>query len=254
MNPGKVITWMGLLAAGAGVGVATAADAAAEPPPSKWETTAGLNLAVNRGNSDTLLVGANILTLKKWDKNEFTAGADGVYGNNRDITSGQRVTTAQNYGAFMQYNRLVNERIYFLGRADGRQDHVADIDYRFSVSPGVGYYLIKNTKTTLALETGPGIVFERFAHQAENNYFTVRFGEKFTHNFNDKVRFLEQADLTPKVDEWSNYVFNIQATLEADLTTKLSARLTAQDTYRSDPAPGRKENDLRILAGIAYKF
>jgi putative salt-induced outer membrane protein YdiY len=219
-----------------------------------WKTTAGVNASINRGNSDTLLAGANILTLKKWDKNEINAGADAVYGNNRDLNSGERVTTAQNYGAFLQYNRLVSDRWYFLGRADARQDRVADIKYRLSLSPGVGYYFIKNDKTTLSAEVGPGLVFEQFDGGPSTKYFTVRAGQKFTHKFNDKVRFVQEADITPKVDEFENYVFNFAATIEADLTEKLAVRLTLQDTYRSEPAPGRKENDLRIMAGVAYKF
>jgi len=219
-----------------------------------WKTTAGANVSINRGNSDTLLAGANILTLKKWDRNELSAGADAVYGNNRDLTTGDRVTTAQNYGAYLQYNRLVTDRWYFLGRADARQDRVADIKYRISLSPGVGYYFVKNEKTTLSGEVGPGLVFEQFENGPSAKYFTLRAGEKFTHKFNDKVRLIQEADITPKVDDFENYVFNFSATLEADLTEKLAVRLTLQDTYRSEPAPGRKENDLRVMAGVAYKF
>jgi len=68
------------------------------------------------------------------------------------------------------------------------------------------------------------------------------------------VRLIQEADITPKVDDLENYVFNFSATIEADLTEKFAVRLTVQDTYRSEPAPGRKENDLRIMAGVAYKF
>lgn len=231
-----------------------ASTQAQQPADTGWKTTAGANIAVNRGNSDTLLAGANILTLKKWDKNEFTAGADAIYGNNRDITSGNRVTTAQNYGAFLQYNRLVDDRWYFLGRGDARQDRIADIKYRVTLSPGVGYYFIKNDRTTLSAEVGPGIVFEQFERRAGSQYFTFRVGERFTHKFNERVRLIQEADFTPKVDQLDNYVINFQAILEADLTAKLKTRLTVQDTYRSMPATGRKENDLRILAGIAYEF
>jgi len=240
-----------LLAAAA---VASSFTLAQAEEPTGWQSSAGVNVSVNKGNSDTLLAGLNILTLRKWDKNEFTAGADAVYGDNRDLLSGQRVTTAQNYGAFLQYNRLVTTRWYVLGRGDARQDKVADINYRVTLSPGAGYYFIQREKTKLSAEAGPGVVFEQFEHGPSSAYFTMRLGEKFSHSFNDKVRVIQQADITPKVDEWSDYVFNLQATLEADLTAKLSMRLTVQDTYRSQPAPGRRENDLRILAGIAYKF
>lgn len=242
------VRWAGLAALSI-----TALGVRAEDAPG-WQSSAGVNVSVNKGNSDTLLAGANLLTLRKWDKNELTAGADAVYGDNRDLLSGQRVTTAQNYGAFLQYNRMVSQRWYFLGRGDARQDKVADINYRVSLSPGAGYYFIQREKTQLSAEVGPGVVFEQFEHGPSTAYFTLRFGEKFTHSFNERVRLLQQADITPKVDEWTDYVFNMQATLEADLTAKFSTRLTVQDTYRSQPAPGRRENDLRVLAGIAYKF
>ncbi len=235
------------------LGVLAAIPAAFGADNPGWETSATANVAVNKGNSDTLLAGANILTMKKWDKNEFSAGADAVYGNNRD-SSGVRTTTAQNYGAFLQYNRLINERLYFFGHVDARQDKVADIRYRVTLSPGLGYYLVKNATTSLSLEAGPGLVLEQFEGQRSHNYFTARFAEKFSHKFNDKVRLVQDADYSPQVDNFSNYVVNAQATIEADLTKKLSATLTLGDTYRSEPAPGRKSNDVRLLAGIKYKF
>ena len=233
--------------------IAACASLQAEEPTG-WQTSATVNVAVNKGNSDTLLAGGSILGLKKWDKNEFSAGVDAIYGSNKDQTTGVRTTTAQNYGAALQYNRLIDERFYFFGHVDARQDRVADIKYRVSLNPGAGYYVIKNDKTTLSFEAGPGFVLEQFENQKSHNYFTLRIGEKFTHKFNDRVRLVEEADYSPQIDKFGNYVINASATLEADLTTKLSATLTLADTYRSEPAPGRKSNDIRLLAGIKYKF
>ncbi len=81
-----------------------------------WQTSATVNVAVNKGNSDTLLAGGNLLGLKKWDKNELSAGLDAVYGSNKDQTTGVRTTTAQNYGASLQYNRLIDDRGAFLNQ------------------------------------------------------------------------------------------------------------------------------------------
>jgi putative salt-induced outer membrane protein len=228
--------------------------AAQEEAPSLWKTSAGLNVTVNKGNSDTLLVGANILTAKKWRMNELTAGADAVYGDTKDVNSGVRSTTAQNYGAFTQYNRLLNDRWFLYGRADGRQDRVANVDYRVQLNPGIGYYAIKKEKTILAFETGPGVVFERLRGAPSTEYFTLRVAQRFQHEFNERVRLTQEVEFLPQVDDFNNFVINAQATIEADITKKLSTRLTLQDNYRNVPAVGRKENDIRILAGLAYKF
>lgn len=42
--------------------------------------------------------------------------------------------------------------------------------------------------------------------------------------------------------------------VEADLTKKMSLRVTLQDIYDNEPAAGRKRNDIRLVSGVAYKF
>jgi len=59
----------------------------------------------------------------------------------------------------------------------------------------------------------------------------------------------------PKVDDWSqNYLLNLEAGIDTPITTHWSLRVVFQDQYASQPANGRKCNDLRLLAGTAYKF
>ena len=46
---------------------------------------------------------------------------------------------------------------------NGKYDDIAGIDYRFTVSPMAGYYLIKNTNMTLAVEAGPSLIYQQSA-------------------------------------------------------------------------------------------
>lgn len=236
------------------VGLVASSTFALAEEPKGWQTTANVNASVAKGNSDTLLVGAAIKTLKKWDKNEVALGADTTYGNNRDINTGNRTTTAQNYGAFAQYNRLITDRWYFAALVDGRQDRIAGIDYRLSLAPSAGYYLIKNDTFTLSGEVGPGFIFEQLKGAGSANYISLRVAENFRWKINERASLTQKAEFLPKVDEFDNYVFNFDMTLSSKITEKLSVNVTFQDFYRSVPAPGRKENDLRLLAGLGYTF
>jgi putative salt-induced outer membrane protein len=236
------------------VGLVAGSTLAIAEEPKGWQTTANVNASLAKGNSDTLLVGAAIKTLKKWDKNEVALGADATYGNNRDFTTGNRTTTAQNYGAFSQYNRLITERWYFAALVDGRQDRIAGIDYRVSLVPSAGYYAIKNDTITLAFEAGPGYIFERLKGAGTDNYLSLRVAENFRWKINDRASLSQKIEFLPKVDEFDNYVMNFDLTLSSKVTEKLSLNVTFQDFYRSHPAPGRKENDLRLLAGLGYTF
>lgn len=227
--------------AAATLNCATAAD-------TDWKWTVGLNAAVARGNSSSTLVGGNILTGRKWEKNELSFGADGAYGKANGAKN------VENYGGVAQYNRLVDDRWFFLAHGDIRRDTVANVDYRITLSPGAGYYVLKSAATTLSLELGPGLVMEKFKGVSEKTYFTLRAGEKFTHKFNDHVSVTQFLEYQPKVDDFGNYVVDAGATLSAKVAGNLATTLTLRDSYRSEPAAGRVKNDIQLLAGLSYSF
>lgn len=225
---------------------APAAGAPAEKVPG-WETTAALGLTLTRGNSETLLFTGNILSEKKWDQNEVRLGADATYGEDRDVKS------AESFHGFGQYNRLFTERWFGYLRVDALHDAVADVEYRVTLSPGVGYYFIKNERTLLSGEVGPGYIFEKQGDE-NNEYASLRVAERFEHKLNDRVKLWQSLEYLPQVDDFENYILNAEAGIDTALTKKLSLRVFAVNTYDNVPAEGRKKNDLKLVTAVAYKF
>lgn len=236
----------GTLIFSAAVFSSTAAEAPAAPTDA-WETSAAAGLTLTRGNSDTLLFNANLWSQKKWERNELSFGVDASYGENNSIKN------TESLHGFGQYNRLFTDRCYGYARLDGLHDSIADVEYRVTLSAGGGYYFIKNDTTRLSAEAGPGIVFEKQGGRS-HEYLVLRVAERFEHKLNDRARIWQSAEYLPQVDNFNNYILNGEIGVEAGLTSKLSLRSYLQDTYDNEPAPGRKQNDLKLVAGIAYKF
>jgi putative salt-induced outer membrane protein YdiY len=230
------------------------APAPIQKPPSPWHTTASMNAAVARGNASTLLIGAALNSLRKWDKNEIALGTDATYGSNSDPTTRKETTTAQNYGLYAQYNRMLSDRIYLGLRSDARQDRIASIDYRATVAPAFGYYVVKNDRLKVKVESGPAFIFERLKGAGTANYLTLRLAEEVQWKINDRASITQSMEYLPQVEDFGNYVMNFNLGLSTKITDHASATITFQDFYRSVPAPGRRENDLRLMAGIAYSF
>jgi putative salt-induced outer membrane protein YdiY len=212
-----------------------------------WQTSAAAGLTLTRGNSDTLTATANILTQKKWDQHELTFGADATYGEDDGSKN------SESLHGFGQYNRLFTERLYGYARVDALHDAVADVEYRLTISPGLGYYFIKNDQTRLSGEAGPAVIFEKQGNE-ETTYIALRVAERFEHQLNDRVRLWQSLEWLPQVDDFDNWILNAEVGVETQLTERLSLRVFAQDTYDNQPAAGRQENDLKMVTAVAYKF
>ena len=221
------------------------------PLDTGWITSAAFGFSLAKGNTDNMLANGNLLSTKKWDRNEIDLGIDGTYGE----TDGVR--TAGNIHGFGQYNRLFTERTFGLLRVDALNDSIADIDYRLTVSPGVGYYFIKNTNTFLRGEAGPAFVTERQGG-ISRDYVTLRIAERFETKLSETSKLWQSLEWLPEFEDFNSYVINFEIGIETALTKKLSLRTFVQDTYDSTPAATAtgflKKNDMRLVASLAYKF
>lgn len=274
INPLKLTRVMAMVCAGAAVlGAATvqADDPKAGEKPKGWESVGSVGAAVTRGNSETFVATIGLNSTRKWSKDEAILGINGGYGENTTTKQNptpppnktvDHTTTDQYIKGAAQWNHLFTERFYGGVRLDGLYDDIAGISYRFTVGPLAGYYFIKNETTFLAAEAGPGYVFEQLKSTDStgrtvydsNDYATVRFAERFEHKFSDKAKMWQTAEFVPQVDDFENYVFNFEIGASAAISQSVDLRVVLQDTYRNVPPPHRKNNDVKLIAGIGYRF
>ncbi len=236
------------------------AQQAAEPEKPKWETTANAGLTLTTGNSESILGTIGLDTKRKWESDEVTLGASAGYGKSSSPGT-TRSRTTDFTKAYGQYNHLINERAYFGLRVDGERDGIADLSYRVRISPLLGYYVIKNDKTSLSFDVGPSVVIERFEATPANvnpttdTYLAIRFGERFEHKLSDTTKIWQTAEYIPSVKEWSEkYLINAEIGISTAITPKWDLQLKYQINHDSAPAGNREYTDSRLIAGTAYKF
>ncbi len=220
----------------------------AQPPKYPWQSSVTAGLTLTRGNSDTMLFTAGVLTSKKTPDNEFKLGADGAYGENSGV---KNVDTEH---AFGQYNDLFTDRFYAYARAEALHDGIADLQYRITVGPGVGYYFLKETNTTFAGEFGFSYVNQRLG-DVDDNYATLRLAERYEHKFkNYGARVWENAEILPQINKVDNYIVNAEIGIEAALNAHFSLKTFLDDNFNNQPAAGREKNDVKLVSAISYKF
>jgi len=238
----RLLTMTGLLA----LTTCAQADVSTNKPPT-CDSSLAFGLTLTSGNSDTLLTTAAFKSRKKTEENEFGFVLDGAYGENDSVKNNETL----HGGA--QWNHLFTERFYSYVNGEGLHDGIADIKYRFTLGPGAGYYFIKTANTFLAGEVGPSVVFEELG-DVESTYVSLRLAERFEHKLSTGARVWERAEILPQVDKVENFLVNAEVGAETALTKTLSLQVTLQDNYVNQPAPGRKDNDLKLITSLVYKF
>jgi hypothetical protein len=213
-------------------------------------------LALTSGNSKSFLATVSLDTKRKWEKDEALFGGAAGYGENttKNALGGETTTKTQDYlRGYGQWNHLFTERFYAGLRVEGLHDSIADINYRFTISPLAGYYFIKQTNMFLAGEAGPSYVYQQLGGRTES-YLALRLAERFEKKFSGGAKIWESLEFLPQIDKFDNWILNAEAGVSAPITKGLDARLLVQDTYNNRPAAGRLKNDLKLLAGLGLKF
>ncbi|MGA2244766.1 MAG: DUF481 domain-containing protein [Verrucomicrobiota bacterium] len=212
-----------------------------------WNNSISAGLTLARGNTDTTLVAADFTTEKKTPQNEFNGSLGLAYGEQNSQQ------TADSYKGASQWNHLFTPETYSYLRAEGLRDYIADVDYRFMIGPGMGHYLLKETNVSLAVGSGVNFEGQSLGNQGDT-FATVRLADKFEYKINNRSRIWQTVEFLPEIDGWDNYLVNFEIGAEASFTKSFALKTYLDDNFNSRPALDHVKNDVRLVAGVAYKF
>ena len=239
------------------------ADEAAAPKDG-WTTALNAGLTMTDGNSETMAANVGLTTEGVKDGlGSVIAGADFNYGESTvsstatDPATGESVvteteeTTVENAKAFVSVKKTLSAKTFAYLDGSVLYDDVALIDYRATLGPGLGFYLVKNDKRQLSLEAGPSYVWEK-VDGASNDYLALRFAERYSCQATKTAKLVQSLEYLPEAEDFDNYLLTAEVGVEAAMNDHLSLRIVLQDKYDSTPAPGAERNDLSLIAGLGF--
>jgi putative salt-induced outer membrane protein YdiY len=242
---------IGLAAMAVAAMVAAQAGLAAEQKA--FTHTFSLGATYTDGNSDTRQ--GNATWLSEGDKEGLGSvrlGAEGNYGESR-AADGDMDKSVENAKAFGNVKKTVSPKTFAYLDSTYLYDKIAEIDYRFTIGPGLGAYLVKNDTTQFSVEAGPSYVWQRVGGEADD-YAALRVAERAEHKLSATARVWESVEYLADAERFSDYLVNSELGVEAALNAKLSLRLVLQHKYDSQPAPDVEKSDTTFIAGVSVKL
>lgn len=210
-----------------------------------WKGRAELGGFVTTGNSETK-GGSIILDATReglqW-RHKFRAQAD--------YQQSLGVTTREHYLVSYEPNFKFGERAYIYGASQYESDRFLGYDDRFSASAGFGYSAIKRSNLQLDLELGPGYRHTAFTDD------TIQSSLAGRGSLDLRWRILSGLSLTQNASAYiQKYNSTVSGTtaVNAKLMGPLSAALSYNVQYESEPPAGRRTTDTMSRASLVYSF
>jgi putative salt-induced outer membrane protein YdiY len=209
----------------------------------------GLGLVTGNSQSTNVTFGLNAVRVATRDK--ITYYTNGAF--SRSTVNGVASTTAQAIAGGVRYDLNLSDKAFAFGTVDMLNDRFQALDLQMALGAGVGYHAIKDSRTTVDLLVGPSFVRQSFT-TFNRSSGEVLLGESLTRKFGASSAFNEALFFYPNFTSTGDY----RGTLSLGLVTKLSKTLSWQtsfnDFYLSNPAPGKKTNDMLLSTGLRVTF
>lgn len=218
--------------------------------PSRWDKSVAAGFNLTDGNSDTVLGTLGAKLSRDFEKNIWRFEASGNYGESDAGTSdGGKEKTKQDLKLEAEYKRLLSDRVFVGFGNTYLYDDIADIDYRLTLSPLAGYFLVHEDNLKLSVEAGPSYIFERVGGM-DDDYLAPRIAERVEWKFSETGKFFHSAEAIFDVNDSENTLVNGEVGLEAALDSSLSLVLKITDKYDNVPAANLERNDLGIISAL----
>ncbi|MEI7035274.1 DUF481 domain-containing protein [Fulvimonas yonginensis] len=236
-----------------------------------WTGSGEFGFASARGNSRTENVNARLGLSQEneyWKNNFFLNGMRSrgevsvvdANGNTVDRFS----TTANRYDAGASVGYKLDPRSYVVGAGRYEHDDFGANLWQSTVSLGYGYIALKNERTELSFEIGPG--YKRYRPsdttvQVDGAQTTVRQPTEseavgrglinYKYRLTDNTAF--EDTLLIEAGSKNKYYQN-DAGLSVSMTKKMALKFGFQARYNSDVQPGRQTTDTLTTTNLVYNF
>lgn len=224
-------------------------------------TRLSVGATLTDGNSETMQANASLVTEgEKEGLGTLRAGIEANYGETTTRTTAEdgaitenTDTTIDNARIFAGARKTITPRTFGSVDAAVVHDDIAEVDYRVTIGPGLGMYMIKNESTSLSAEAGPSYIWEEVA-KVTDDYLAVRFGERLEYAFSKTAKVWQSVEYLPKADDFDDYLLNVEVGAEAALNSHLNLRLVLQNKHDSTPGEGLERNDLVLIGGVSLSL
>ena len=228
-----------------------------------WSGDASLGATVRGGNTETADLTAMFNVRRRTAMSRLSMDYFGNY------SAARKVDTANNHRVNGYFDWFLTGRFYWqVLAAEYYRDPFVNIKDQYSVSSGVGYDIVRNSKTEWTLNTGLGYQETKFDsvvppddESSSSPFGTI--GTRLDHEVNGNIDFLFDYGARFLNETSGSYTHHMVTTLSVELVADLDIDLSLIWDRIDNPQPTDdgaggttypEQDDYQLVVGIGYDF
>ncbi len=224
-----------------------------EAPQWKGSLIAGATFARGNTHSDTVSIDGDAGLRRADDR--FSLGAGYRFDKQRNKSTGKDNTTEDKWFINGQYDYFMSKKLYAYGAASYEQDHIANLDMRFSPGAGLGYQWIEEDGLNFNTEAGLNYMHEEYSDPSETrNHMAIRLAYHLDKQLWENVRAFHNVRYLPSTERSDIFLVNADLGVQTKLVGNWIMEAKAEMEHNSKPAASRDKSDYRYVLGLGYAF
>lgn len=214
----------------------------------EWDSYATIDVAVNKGNTDS-------------ENFRFGTGTNLKLGDHRHIADLVMIreeqdgeTTKDQDLLNYNYNWIFADPWFASLLASFEQDPVRELDYRYIVGPGIGRDIWNDAGRLWNIQVGTAFQKEKIGGETDEAaiaFWIMRFDYDL---FSGDLEFVHNDRINTNISGRTNTVLKTSTGFRYEFTDDIFANVSVDYDYETDPAPGNEKDDLTFLFGAGVEF
>ena len=164
----------------------------------------------------------------------------------------EKNTSANKYNIELDYNHMIDEKLYSYMGINYIKDEFSDYDYRLNIGPGLGYKIINDDIQSLDIQGGLDYAYDRYKIGTKDSYLAGRSEINYKYQFSESLEFKQMLSYLASFEDTKKYFVVSDSSIEVNMTKNLSLGVSYDIDYTNQTE--KEKLDKKFLTSLIIDF
>jgi len=231
------------------------------PPAVTYKGNIDGNTTLKSGNTETIGAHADGKFVARSKRQRFTLTAGWNYAEDRPseaVAPGsgeQGGISARDAIGTVKYDFFPADKLFLYVNSSFEGDKFQDIRLRTTVGGGMGYQFYEDDRKDVFLEAGVSYFNQDYIVAEDRSYPSGRWAAHGEYKvIPNKILLFHSHEGYVGLENAEEFLLRTEQGIRLTIIENFYANFQTNLTYDNDPAPGKEDTDITILAGLGYSF